>query len=61
MVMIHDCEILGPGTERACRNPGNIIQVDGVDGVKVVIAVIPNDEDGVFIDQHQSPHFFVIE
>lgn len=32
-----------------------------IDGVEIVISVISNDENGVLIDQHQSPHLFVIK
>lgn len=61
LIMSHNRKILGLGAKITSRNPGNIIQMYGINRVEIIIAIVSYDEYRVFVYQHQSPHLFVKE
>lgn len=61
MIDGHECDILGLLTKSSIYNLTNPLEVDIIDRVEVIIAIVPYQMHGILINQHYTPHLFIIK
>ena len=57
----HGCDEFCLGAKGASSDSGISIKICSIYCVKIVVRVIPNDQNRVLVDEHHCPHLLVIK
>lgn len=61
MIDCHDSDVLGLLAKNSLNDLADSFEVDIVDRVEVVIAIVSYEMHGIFVDQHHASHLLIVK
>lgn len=61
MIDGHDSDVFGLLAKNSLNDLADSFEVDIVDRVEVVIAIVSNEMHGIFVNQHYASHLLIVK